>query len=177
MPVRNVSPELRPGEIALVGENGAGKLTGQNHHGLISPMRAAECANSSHRPSGHRPCPGNGHQQPALFPDLRPRTWLWRRAWRRLEARCGEKAAPAPVVLLRRVSSTTIQAMIVGDLTMPEQQLVEIARSLGADARILIADEPTASLARSKCRAFRVSRGLRQSVSALLTFRMPGRAV
>src|SRR5207245_1078788 len=32
-------------------------------------------------------------------------------------------------------------------LTMPEQQLVEIARALGANARILVMDEPTASLA------------------------------
>ena len=29
---------------------------------------------------------------------------------------------------------------------MPEQQLVEIAKAIGADARILIMDEPTASL-------------------------------
>ena len=34
----------------------------------------------------------------------------------------------------------------VRKLSMPEQQLVEIARSLGAGARILIMDEPTASL-------------------------------
>src|SRR5947199_335333 len=34
----------------------------------------------------------------------------------------------------------------VRHLSMPEQQLVEIARALGAGARILIMDEPTASL-------------------------------
>jgi rhamnose transport system ATP-binding protein len=33
-----------------------------------------------------------------------------------------------------------------GSLSMPEQQLVEIAKALGANARVLILDEPTASL-------------------------------
>ena len=33
-------------------------------------------------------------------------------------------------------------------LSMPQQQLVEIARALGADASVLIMDEPTASLSR-----------------------------
>ena len=34
-------------------------------------------------------------------------------------------------------------------LSMPEQQLVEIAKALDADARIVIMDEPTASLGRT----------------------------
>ena len=35
---------------------------------------------------------------------------------------------------------------LVGTLSMPEQQIVEIAKAIGADAKILIMDEPTASL-------------------------------
>ena len=45
---------------------------------------------------------------------------------------------------------------------MPEQQLVEIAKAIGAHARILILDEPTASLTdREVERLFRVIRTLR----------------
>src|SRR5439155_12354940 len=47
-------------------------------------------------------------------------------------------------------------------LSMPEQQLVEIARALGADAKILIMDEPTASLSDTEVEnLFRVIRELR----------------
>jgi rhamnose transport system ATP-binding protein len=47
---------------------------------------------------------------------------------------------------------------------MPEQQLIEIARALGANARVLIMDEPTASLAEEETKnLYRVIERLRES--------------
>src|SRR6185369_12827130 len=88
------------------------------------------------------------YQQPALFPDLtvaenialglEPGGW-WRRVrWGRRRDRAKE--------LLARVGASIRPEADVRRLSMPEQQLVEIARALGADAKILVMDEPTASL-------------------------------
>src|SRR5262249_59590586 len=63
---------------------------------------------------------------------------------------------------LDRVGAAIDPDALVSSLTMPEQQLVEIARALGADARVLIMDEPTASLSEREVeRLFRVIRDLR----------------
>ncbi len=48
--------------------------------------------------------------------------------------------------LLARVGARVDPDAEAGVLTMPQQQLVEIARALGAEAKVLIMDEPTASL-------------------------------
>jgi rhamnose transport system ATP-binding protein len=169
--LRGVSFELNSGEVhALVGENGAGKST------LIKVITGA-----------HRPDDGtlivNGqvvthndptvakslgiaviYQQPALFPDLtvaenialrleRGGPWRWVN-WFQRRRRAGE--------LLRRVGANISPEAFVRDLTMPQQQLVEIASALGGDARILILDEPTASLSdREVDNLFRVIRELR----------------
>ena len=88
------------------------------------------------------------YQRPALLPDLTVAEnialGLERRGaarivrWARVDDRAKE--------LLSRVGATIDPDALVHTLSMPEQQLVEIARALGADARILILDEPTASL-------------------------------
>lgn len=49
-----------------------------------------------------------------------------------------------------------------GELTMPQQQLVEIARSLGSAAKVLVLDEPTAALSEDDTQnLFKVLRQLR----------------
>src|SRR5258708_15805065 len=57
----------------------------------------------------------------------------------------------------------------VGDLTMPEQQLVEIAKAVGSGAKILIMDEPTSALAdREVERLFRIIRELREKGAGII---------
>ena len=54
-------------------------------------------------------------------------------------------------------------AVPLGELTIGRQQMVEIAKALSIDARILIMDEPTSSLSRSEAESlFRVIRDLKQ---------------
>jgi len=54
-------------------------------------------------------------------------------------------------------------SMIVGDLTIGRQQLVEIAKALSVDAKILIMDEPTSSLSQGEAeRLFEVVKDLRE---------------
>jgi rhamnose transport system ATP-binding protein len=88
------------------------------------------------------------YQRPALLPDLtvaenislgfeKPTTT------RLIRWRVRKQQAKR---MLARVGATIDPDALVHGLSMPEQQLVEIARALGANARILILDEPTASL-------------------------------
>jgi rhamnose transport system ATP-binding protein len=153
--LRGASLELRAGEVhALVGENGAGKST------LIKILTGAvqadggEIVVDGHAVTHHSPRAAKAlgiaaiYQQPALFPELTvaenlalglESTGRWGRVdWRGRRRRAEE--------LLARVGARIDPDADAADLSMPQQQLVEIARALGADAKVLILDEPTASL-------------------------------
>jgi rhamnose transport system ATP-binding protein len=169
--LRGVSFDLHAGEVhALIGENGAGKST------LINIITGAHQPDDGTLEVSGRLIQNNDpvlsrslgiaaiHQQPALFPDLtvaenialglEPGGWWRRIRWGHRRRRARE--------LLARVGASINPDAVVQDLTMPEQQLVEIARALGAEARILIMDEPTASLSEREVeRLFQVIRDLR----------------
>lgn len=153
--LRNGSFNLRKGEVhALVGENGAGKST------LIRIISGAIAPDNGELVIGGQPVkdytPHHAralgvsviYQQPALFAELSVAenlalglepSILWRRVdhnERRMRA----------VELLARVGSDIDPGLLVRELSLPQQQLVEIARALGRSSRILVLDEPTAAL-------------------------------
>jgi rhamnose transport system ATP-binding protein len=163
--------ELRAGEVhALIGENGAGKSTlVKIITGAVEPD-GGEITLGSQRVTHNSPQRAKAlgvaaiYQQPALFPELTvaenvalglERQSLWRRVdWRGRR----ERAA----ALLAEVGARISVDALAGELSMPEQQLVEIARAVGAEAKVLIMDEPTASLAEDDTQhLFRVIRNLR----------------
>ena len=169
--LRSVSFDLRAGEVhALVGENGAGKST------LVRILTGAVAADSgtieiegrrvehadpaAMRALGVAPI----YQQPAVLPDLtvaeNVAMGLERGGpWRRIDWRARRDRARQ---LLARVGATVDVDAPAHGLRMAEQQLVEIARALGADARILLMDEPTAALTdRETTRLFDLIRDLR----------------
>jgi len=171
--LKGVSFELLAGEVhALLGENGAGKST------LIKVITGAHAPDGGTMEVAGKAVAGLSpakarelgiaciYQQPALFPDLtvaeniglrlKKHRWFSRVRWnerRDLAAR-----------LLERVGAEISPAAKVRSLSMPEQQLVEIACALGSGARMVIMDEPTASLTRKEQHLlFGVVRELRKS--------------
>jgi rhamnose transport system ATP-binding protein len=151
----DASLEVRAGEIhALVGENGAGKST------LVRILTGALAPDGGtvefdgRRIASFTPLDARQlglvaiHQHPALFPDLSVAENLavgfeTLRPWSIVDWTARRQRARE---LLELVGARIDVDREAASLSLPEQQLVEIARALGADARLLILDEPTASL-------------------------------
>lgn len=71
--------------------------------------------------------------------------------------------------VLKRLGATFKPHTLVGDLSIAEQQLVEIARAVHAQARILVMDEPTTPLSsRETDRLFELIRTLRAEGLAII---------
>lgn len=157
--------------VALIGENGAGKST------LMKILSGAHPADSgqitlqgkNYAPSGDPNLARQSgvamiYQELNLAPDLSvednlmlgqpcaPGGMLWRRQQRHIVKSALERVG------LQDVAPTAI----VGKLSVATQQLIEIARALTSNAKIILFDEPTSSLPRADVhRLFMIIRQLR----------------
>ncbi|QDU97243.1 sugar ABC transporter ATP-binding protein [Lignipirellula cremea] len=146
--------------MALIGENGAGKST------LMKVLSGAVAADAGQITIAGQPYVPRGphsarmagvamiYQELTLAPDLsvednimlgqeRSRFGLLRRSQQRTEV----------LRALELLGHPELQpATLVGDLSVGAQQLVEIARALVIDAKVIVFDEPTSSLTAQDCR-------------------------
>ncbi len=167
--LRGARLEVLAGEVhALVGENGAGKSTlARTVAGAETPdagtVEIAGVPLSPFAPARARRLGVAAiHQEPSLVPGLTVRENLFlgkelSRGGFTLAA--GERARARDV--LSRLGADVDPEARAGDLDLARQQLVEIARALLDDARLLLLDEPTAALSHAETRRlFKVVRAL-----------------
>jgi rhamnose transport system ATP-binding protein len=171
--------KLKPGEIhALMGENGAGKstfikvITGVHQHdeGKIylngqevvfrNPKEAQEMGIAAI------------YQHVTCFPDLSVTENIFmghekiqkvtkRILWKEMH----EKANS----LLKELGANFDSKTTMGTLSVAQQQIVEIAKALSTNAKIIIMDEPTAALTRNESEElYRITEKLRDSGTSII---------
>jgi rhamnose transport system ATP-binding protein len=172
----DVGLDLRPGEVhALLGENGAGKST------LIKIMAGV------HRPdagtitldrrivefASPREAATAGiatvYQEPLLFPDLNVAENIFiGHTDRGLVTHWGQMSRNAEGILASLGVALDVKSPARG-LTLAAQQSVEIAKAISLNLRVLIMDEPTASLSAHEVgQLFGILRDLRRRGVAIL---------
>ncbi|WP_267552773.1 sugar ABC transporter ATP-binding protein [Rhizobium rhizogenes] len=153
----NFSMDVNPGEvIGLVGENGAGKSTLMKIlGGVVKPDRGAiRLDGAEHEAFTVESSIASGiafvHQELNLFDnlDVAANIFLGREPLRgglmKLVDRDRLRTMVAP--LLKRVGANFSPDTPVSSLSLAQQQMVEIAKALSINARLVILDEPTSSL-------------------------------
>jgi rhamnose transport system ATP-binding protein len=172
------SIELHAGEChALLGENGAGKSTiVKMLAGVHQPDTGTLLVNGEPTVL-HGPAGAIGariaiiYQEPTLFPDLSVAENIFMgrqplRRGRRIDAR--EMTAEADAIFAR-LGVRLDPGRIARGLSIADQQLVEIAKALSLEARVIVMDEPTAALSAVEvARLFDVIRALRADGAAVL---------
>jgi rhamnose transport system ATP-binding protein len=172
----DVSLDLYPGEIhALVGENGAGKST------LIKIMTGVYQPDQGEIVLDGKPIRLHNsveaqvygiagiYQEPMIYPDLNVAENIFithrnRGAlvnWNRMSREAEDILAQLDVRLDVRMAAR--------GLTLAAQQTVEIAKAISLKVRVLIMDEPTASLSAHEVQQlFKLARRLREQGVAIL---------
>ena len=167
--LRGVNFDIHRGQVTtLFGENGAGKSTLMKIlSGVVRPTSGDIILDgASVRFSSSTDARNRGisiiHQELSLAPNMSVRDNIF--MGRELRSATGvdfaEEARQASI-LMSDLEEDIDPMTLVEDLRLGQQQIVEIARALSVDSRILIMDEPTSALSATEVEVlFRVIRDL-----------------
>lgn len=169
---------LYPGSIhALVGENGAGKST------LVKIMAGLYARDTGEfrlegKPAEFRSTAESKdagiaviYQEPTLFPDLSvtENIFMGRQPLGRFGTINRSVMRAEVVELMSRLGVSIDPDRPTQGLSIADQQIIEIAKAISLDAKVLIMDEPTAALSGVEVdRLFAVARSLRDEGRALM---------
>lgn len=153
--VHDVDLEIYPGEIhALVGENGAGKTTFLKIiSGIYQPDGGSIIVDGNTVEIGSPKKAENLgisliHQEPLIFPDLNVAENIFtghQQMAKGLTVKWSELYDEAANILNSLGVKLDPKAQVKG-LPIADQQMVELSSALSQNARVLLMDEPTASL-------------------------------
>ncbi|WP_232549266.1 sugar ABC transporter ATP-binding protein [Propioniciclava soli] len=176
--LRDAQLELHAGSIhALVGENGAGKST------LVKIIAGLYPRDSGTLTLDGRPVEFRStadakkagiaviYQEPTLFPDLSvtENIFMGRQPVGRFGRVDRATMRSEALALFARLGVRIDPDRPTEGLSIADQQIIEIAKAISLDARVLIMDEPTAALSGVEVeRLFDVARGLRDEGRALM---------
>ncbi|MBN6043050.1 sugar ABC transporter ATP-binding protein [Citrobacter sp. ku-bf4] len=168
----NVDFTLRKGEVhALLGENGAGKSTLMKILSGVYQPDEGEIIFEGKPVSFSDPLSAQSagitiiHQEFNLFPELtvEENIFIGREFCKNNRWRLDEKQQrQAATEILHKLNLNISPETLVADLTVAQQQMVEIAKAISVNAKILIMDEPTAALTETEIESlFQVTRLLK----------------
>src|SRR5512133_2057979 len=153
--LEDVTVDLFPGEVhALVGENGAGKSTlvkilGGVHLPDTGTLRIEEQDVVLSGPAAARDA-GVAiiYQEPIMFPDLTvaENIYIGRQPLRGGHRIDSGAMAEQTAAIFERLGVSIDPERIARGLSIAEQQIVEVAKALSLDAKVIVMDEPTAAL-------------------------------
>jgi rhamnose transport system ATP-binding protein len=176
--LRSGTITLERGSIhALIGENGAGKSTLVKIIAGLYRRDAGTFRLRGEEVDFHSTAQSKAagiaviYQEPTLFPDLSvtENIFMGRQPTNRF-GRIDRKAMRVEAQeIFARLGVTIDPDRITEGLSIADQQIIEIAKAISLDARVLIMDEPTAALSGVEVeRLFAVARSLRDEGRALM---------
>lgn len=175
----NVDFALRKGEVhALLGENGAGKSTLMKILSGVYQPDEGDIIFEGQPVTFANPLSAQSagitiiHQEFNLFPELtvEENIFIGREFCKNNRWRLDEKQQrQAAIDILQKLNLNISPDTLVADLTVAQQQMVEIAKAISVNAKILIMDEPTAALTETEIDSlFQVTRLLKEQGTGIV---------
>ncbi|MBJ8406524.1 sugar ABC transporter ATP-binding protein [Citrobacter cronae] len=175
----NVDFALHKGEVhALLGENGAGKSTLMKILSGVYQPDEGEIIFEGQPVTFANPLSAQSagitiiHQEFNLFPELtvEENIFIGREFCKNNRWRLDEKQQrQAAIDILQKLNLNIAPDTLVADLTVAQQQMVEIAKAISVNSKILIMDEPTAALTETEIDSlFQVTRLLKEQGTGIV---------